>query len=40
MRLYARNEEFNKIPPVYDNWVKRVQTTSWVKSAALYEKAR
>jgi len=39
MRLYARNEEFDKIDPVYDNWVERVQTTSWVKSAALYEKA-
>ena len=39
MRLYARNGEFDKIPPVYDNWVERVRTTSWVKSAALYEKA-
>lgn len=39
MRLYARNGEFDKIPPVYDNWVEPVQTTSWIKSAALYEKA-
>lgn len=39
MRLYARNAEFDKIPPVYDNWVAQVKTTSWVKSAALYEKA-
>ncbi|AEV97251.1 hypothetical protein A4D02_17210 [Niastella koreensis] len=39
MRLYARNGEYDKIPAVYDNRVERVQTNSWVKSAALYEKA-
>lgn len=39
MRLYARNGDFEKIPAVYDDRVAKVNTHSWLKSAALYEKA-
>ena len=39
MRLYARNGRQEYANEIYDRWIEPVKTKSWIKTAALYEKA-
>lgn len=38
-KLYAYSGQDDKVADVYDRWVEPSRTTSWIKTAALYQKA-